>query len=110
MIDSQMTETVRDVDIITSEFISVNETSALHHFDSHRVESLTGAIMNNIHPDCPSSHLNAENRDLTSSSPTRFPYPLPPNYDSSLSISPERVNEVSLSVLTIDCLNKSKRS
>ncbi|MEI8332092.1 MAG: hypothetical protein WCF90_10685 [Methanomicrobiales archaeon] len=72
MINSQMTETVRYEAIITSEFISVQETSALHLFASHRNESLIGDILNTIHP--------------------------------------ERVNEVSLSVLTIDCLNKSKRS
>jgi len=110
MIDSQMTKPVRYVAIIMSEFISVKETSALHLFDSHRDVSLIRDILNNIHPDFFSALQDAKHRDLTGSSATRFPYPLPPNYDSFISISPERVNDVSLSVLTIDCLNKLKRS
>ncbi|MEI8330369.1 MAG: hypothetical protein WCF90_01730 [Methanomicrobiales archaeon] len=51
MIDSQMAETVRYEAIITSEFIRVNETSALHLFASRSDESLTVDILNNIHPD-----------------------------------------------------------
>ena len=70
MIDSQMTETVRDEAIIKSEFISVNETSALHLLDSHREESLTGDILNNFHPDFSPALQDAENRDLTGSPPT----------------------------------------
>ncbi|MEI8331449.1 MAG: hypothetical protein WCF90_07355 [Methanomicrobiales archaeon] len=70
MIDSQMMETVRYEAITTSEFIRVNETSALHFFDSHRDESLTGDILNNIHPDFSSALQDAKHRDLTSSSAT----------------------------------------
>ncbi|MEI8331937.1 MAG: hypothetical protein WCF90_09890 [Methanomicrobiales archaeon] len=57
MIDSQMTETIRDEAIITSEIIRVNETSALHLFDNPRDKSLTGDILNNIHPDFSSATL-----------------------------------------------------
>ena len=70
MIDSHMTQTVRVVDIITSKFICVNETSALHLFDSHRDESLTGDLLNNTPPDFSSALQEAEHRDLTSSSAT----------------------------------------
>ena len=65
-----MTETVRYEAIITSEFIRVNETSALHLFDSHRDESLNGDLLNNIPPDFSSALQDAENRDLTSSPET----------------------------------------
>ncbi|MEI8330832.1 MAG: hypothetical protein WCF90_04150 [Methanomicrobiales archaeon] len=70
MIDSQMTETVRYVPIIMSEFISVKETLALQFFDSHRDESLTGAILNNIHPAFSSALRDVEHWDLTGSSTT----------------------------------------
>ena len=70
MIDSRMTETVRDEAIITSEFIRVNENSALHLFDSHRDKSLTGDILSNINTDFLSAFQDAEHRDLTGSSAT----------------------------------------
>ncbi|MEI8331264.1 MAG: hypothetical protein WCF90_06410 [Methanomicrobiales archaeon] len=70
MFDSQMTETVRDKAIITSEFIRVNETSALHLFDNHRDESLTEHILNDIHPDFFTALRDAEHRDLTGSPAT----------------------------------------
>ena len=70
MIDSHMTETIGDETVITSEFISVDETSALHLFDSHREESLTGDILNNFHPDFSLALQDAEHRDLTGSPPT----------------------------------------
>jgi len=73
MIDSRMTETVRDEAIITSEFIRVNENSALHLFDSHRDKSLTGDILNNIQPGFSSTLRDAEYRDITDSSATMVP-------------------------------------
>jgi hypothetical protein len=39
MIDSKMTETVRDKTVITAEFMSVNETSTFYLHDSHNEES-----------------------------------------------------------------------
>ncbi|MEI8331631.1 MAG: hypothetical protein WCF90_08320, partial [Methanomicrobiales archaeon] len=60
MIDSQMTETVRDEAIITSEFIRVDETSALHLFASRCDESLSGDLLNNIHPDFSSALQDAK--------------------------------------------------
>jgi len=52
MIDSHMAETIGNGAVITSEFISVNETSALHLHDSHREESLIAltAIHGNVYP------------------------------------------------------------
>ena len=70
MIDSHMAETIGDETVITSEFISVNETSALHLLDSHCEESLTGDILNNFHSDFSPALQDAEDWDLTGSSPT----------------------------------------
>ncbi|MEI8330049.1 MAG: hypothetical protein WCF90_00035 [Methanomicrobiales archaeon] len=70
MIDSHVMETIRDKAIITSEFIRVNETSALHLFASHRDESLTGDILNNFHPDFSSALQDAERRDIPGSPAT----------------------------------------
>ncbi|MEI8331602.1 MAG: hypothetical protein WCF90_08170 [Methanomicrobiales archaeon] len=111
MIDSQMTQTVRDVDIITSEFIRVNETSAPHLFASRCDENLTGDLLNNTPPRTFPPRYGMPNTGILQAAPRpRLPYLIPPKYDSFISISPKRVNEVSLSVITIDCLNKSKRS
>ncbi|MEI8330179.1 MAG: hypothetical protein WCF90_00730 [Methanomicrobiales archaeon] len=60
MIDSQMTGTVRDVAIMTSEFIGGNKTSAIHLCDSCRDECLIGDILNNTLIDFSSALQDAE--------------------------------------------------
>jgi len=115
-----MTETIGDESVITPEFIGVPETAPFYLLDRHIDERLFRDILYNVDPDFSPALQDTEYRDLPGSSPATISF-FPPSkirinqlslsfQNSSISISPERVNDGSISVLAIDCLNKSKRS
>ena len=77
VIDSQMTETVWDEAVITSEFIGVNETFAFYLFDCHCEKCLTSDILNNFYPNFSSALQDPEHGNLPGSSPASVSFSSP---------------------------------
>lgn len=94
VIDSQMTESIWDETVITSEFIGLDKTSAFHFLDYYNEESFNGDILNNSTQNFSSSLQDTEQGIIPAAPHPLFPFRLPPKYNSSISISRDNLNEV----------------
>ncbi|MDI6898571.1 MAG: hypothetical protein QMC82_01935, partial [Methanolinea sp.] len=96
VVDSPMFEFIGDKAIVTSEFISVNETLLFYFLDRQFQESLTldiGQISTVTFSPC--SRMPNSGTFPAAPHPC-FPFLLPPKYDSSISISPEKEDAFAL--------------
>ena len=78
------------------EFIGVNDTAPIHIHDHHVEKCLSSDILYNLNPDFSPAFQDTGYRIFLAAPRLQFPFLLPQKYDSSISISPERINEGSI--------------